>query len=281
MIMPIKAKAYPFPVLQPDFRTFADSSAFDVAFDLEIELVDGVISQKLTPKVKLENDSIEELLVDGKVGIYVEIFAPSSYQRELLEISLGHKELELSELDLAGNVEFTGVILAKETIDKYFPSDVINEFKEIKTGFLISKSDILAYGHTVAKQIDPDFEVKPDLLRVQPVPEMEDHWSDFLIDAPVLTIQLSSKMMNYWQAYKQDKTKKAVLFTNIYRDCIEAAVDFIQEGSNQEYAWIRTLIAEAQRRNIDIEDGDPRDVAAELLFDKGFGKIIGLEVEGA
>jgi len=279
--MPIKAKAYPFPVLQPDFRTFADSSTFDVTFDLEIQVVDGVISQKLTPRVKLENSAIEELLVDGKVGVYVEIFAPSSYQRELLEISLGHKELELSHLDLAGNVEFTGVVLAKETIDKYFPVDVINEFKDVKTGFLIGKSDILAYGHTESKQIDPDFEVKPDLLRVQPVADMDDHWTDFLIDAPVLTIQLSSKMMNYWQAYKQDRAKKAVLFTNVYRDCIEAAVEFIQEGSNQEYAWIRTLVGEAQRRSIDIEDGDPRDVAAELLFDKGFGKMIGLEVEGA
>jgi len=279
--MPIKAKAYPFPVLQPDFRTFSDSSSFDVTFDLEIDLVDGKINQKLTPKVRLENEALEELLIDGKVGVYVEIFAPSSYQRELLEIYLGNKEIEISDLDLAGNVEFTGVILAKEIIDPYFPSDVVNEFKEIKTGFSISKSDILAYGHTESKQIDPDFQVKPDLLRVQPIADMEDHWADYIVDAPVLTIQLSAKMMNYWQAYKQDKVKKAVLFTNIYRDCIEAAVEFIQDGSNQEYAWIRTLVGEAQRRNIDIEVGDPREVASELLFDKGFGKIIGLEVEGA
>ena len=275
--MPIKSKAYPFPVLQPDFSTYSSEDVFEVSFQLEIILVEGKLSQTLLPRVTLKNDALEELLINGQVGIYVEIYAPASYQREVVEISLGGKEIALNSFDLTGSVELTGVILAKEDIDEFRPSGVINEFKEIKTGFKIVRSDLLAYGYTEVFEVGMDHLVRPDYLRVQPVPGQPDHWVDFNVDAPVLSILLSPKMMSFWVGHKQDKKKKASLFTNIYRECIARAIEEITIRPDLEYPWAKTLQNECARRGIDWLERNSLDVASELLFDKGFGNILKLE----
>ena len=275
--MPIKSKAYPFPVLQPDFSTYSSEDVFEVSFQLEIILVEGKLSQTLLPRVTLKNDALEELLINGQVGIYVEIYAPASYQREVVEISLGGKEIALNSFDLTGSVELTGVILAKEDIDEFRPSGVINEFKEIKTGFKIVRSDLLAYGYTEVFEVGMDHLVRPDFLRVQPVPGQPDHWVDFNVDAPVLSILLSPKMMSFWVGHKQDKKKKASLFTNIYRECIARAIEEITIRPDLEYPWAKTLQNECARRGIDWLERNSLDVASELLFDKGFGNILKLE----
>lgn len=275
--MPIKSKAYPFPVLQPDFSTYSSEDVFEANFQLEITLVEGKLSQTLLPRVTLKNVSLEELLVNGQVGIYVEIYAPASYQREVVEISLGGNEIDLRSFDLTGSVELTGVILAKEDIEDFRPSGVINEFKQIKTGFSIVRSDLLAYGYTEVFEVGMDHLVRPDFLRVQPVPGQPDHWVDFNVDAPVLSILLSPKMMSFWVSHKQDKKKKANLFTNIYRECIARAIEEITNRPDLEYPWAKTLQNECARRGIDWLDRNPLDVASELLFDKGFGNILKLE----
>ncbi len=272
--MPIKSKAYPFPVLQPDFSTYSSDEVFEVSFQLEIALVEGRLSQTLIPRVTLKNIALEELLVSGQVGIYVEIYAPASYQREVLEISLGGKAIDLSAFDLTGSVEFTGVLLAKEEIPDFRPIGVINEFKDVKTGFRILRSDLLAYGYTEVFEVGMDHLVRPDFLRVQPVPGQPDHWVDFNVDAPVLSILLSTKMMSFWVGHKQDRRKKSNLFTNIYRECIARAIEEITNRPDIEYPWAKTLQNECSRRGIDLLDRGPLDVASELLFDKGFGSIL-------
>jgi hypothetical protein len=275
--MPIKSKAYPFPVLQPDFSTYSSEDVFDASFRLEIDFEEGQLSQVLFPRVTLKNSAIEELLVNGQVGIYVEVYAPASYQRAILEISLGGKEIDMASFDLTGSVELTAVILAKEDIHDFKPSGVINEFSQKKSGFKILRSDLLAYSYTEVFEVGMDHQVRPDFLRVQPVPDQPDHWVDFNVDAPVLSILLSPKMMSFWVAHKQDKSKKASLFTNIYRQCLARAIEEIQERPETEYAWAKTLQNECARRGIDWLERDSLDVASELLFDKGFGSILKLE----
>lgn len=272
--MPIKSKAYPFPVLQPDFSTYSSEEVFEVSFQLEINLVEDRLVQTLLPRVTLKNVALEELLISGQVGIYVEIYAPASYQREVVEISLGGKEIDLQDFDLTGSVEFTGVLLAKEEIDDFKPVGVINEFKDVKSGFRIFRSDLLAYGYTEVFEVGMDHLVRPDFLRVQPVPGQPDHWVDFKVDAPVLSILLSPKMMSFWVGHKQDKKKKASLFTNIYRDCLARAIEEITYRPDIEYPWAKTLQNECSRRGIELIPGNSLEVASELLFDRGFGNIL-------
>jgi hypothetical protein len=272
--MPIKSKAYPFPVLQPDFKTYSAEDMFEVEFQLTIDLVDDVAVQTLFPRVKLTNVALEELLANGSVGVYAEIYVPATYQRELIEISLGGKEILLSDLDLTGAVELTGVIISKTPIDSFLPTGVINEFGKVKSGFSVKKSDVLAYTYTEVFEIGMDHEVRPDFLRIQPVPDAAEYWFDFNVDGPVISILLSQKMMSFWVAHKQDKAKKSSLFTNVYRECITRAIEEIQSNPDLEYPWAKTLQNECARRGIDLAERNAFEVSSELLFDKGFGSIL-------
>jgi len=272
--MPIKSKAYPFPVLQPDFKTYSAEDMFEVEFQLTIDLVDEVAVQTLFPRVKLTNVALEELLANGSVGVYAEIYVPATYQRELIEISLGGKEILLSDLDLTGAVELTGVIISKTPIDSFLPTGVINEFGKVKSGFSVKKSDVLAYTYTEVFEIGMDHEVRPDFLRIQPVPDAAEYWFDFNVDGPVISILLSQKMMSFWVAHKQDKAKKSSLFTNVYRECITRAIEEIQSNPDLEYPWAKTLQNECARRGIDLAERNAFEVSSELLFDKGFGSIL-------
>ena len=272
--MAFKAKAYPFPVLQPDYSNYLDSEKFEVKFTLEIADDSGERVQTLTPVVDLKNDPIRELLLDGSAQIYAELFVKETYSRNLKLVGMGSSPIDISEIDLVGTLEVTGVIVLERDFQGFKPENAVEEFSLIGD-FNLTKGDILAYGQTEYFEIELDHNAQPDLLRIQPIPNKPPYYYDFMFDSNVITISVSTDLMKFWKKLKQDSDSKHFLFTNLYRDCLQAAVEELKSDSHSEKLWFKVLSGQLSKRNIDIDARESRDIATELVFSNGFGKVIG------
>jgi hypothetical protein len=271
--MTFKAKAYPFPVLQPDYANFLDSEIFEVQFSLEVSSLENDNKQLLSSQVSLKNGAIESLLIDGQAKVYAEVYVAETISRHLVEIGMGSNPVDISHIDLVGTVEITGVILAEEVIEAYTPENAIPEFKEISP-FRLECGDVISYGHTEYFEISLDHNAQPDLVRIEPIQDQPPHYYDFTFEGNVITIKVSTELMKYWKVLKQDSSKKHLLFTNIYRDCMQEAIVQLGNSTNGEQLWFKVLNAQLVKLNIDWENREPRDVATQLVYAQGFGKVI-------
>lgn len=271
--MTFKAKAYPFPVLQPDYENFLVGEVFEVQFSLDVTVTDNEHRHSLTSQVNLKNGAIESLLMDGQARVYAEIYVAETISRYLVEIGMGSVPVDISHIDLVGTAEITGVILAEELIETYKPENAIAEFDAIAP-FALECGDIIAYGHTEYFEISLDHNAQPDLVRIEPIQDQPPHYYDFTFEGNVITIKVSTELMKYWKVLKQDTTKKHLLFTNIYRDCMQEAIVQLSNSANGEQLWFKVLNAQLVKLNIDWENREPRDVATQLVYSQGFGKVI-------
>lgn len=271
--MTFKAKAYPFPVLQPDYANFLDGEIFEVQFSLEISSLENDNKQLLSSQVNLKNGAIESLLIDGQAKVYAEVYVAETISRYLVEIGMGSNPVDISHIDLVGTVEITGVVLAEEVIDSYTPENAIAEFNDISP-FQLESGDIISYGHTEYFEISLDHNAQPDLVRIEPIQDQPPHYYDFTFEGNVITIKVSTELMKYWKVLKQDSSKKHLLFTNIYRDCMQEAIVQLGNSANGEQLWFKVLNAQLVKLNIDWENREPRDVATQLVYAQGFGKVI-------
>jgi hypothetical protein len=271
--MTFKPKAYPFPVLQQDFPNFLESEIFDVTFKLSIYDEDGNRDQRLGCDVTLKNEAIEELILSEDVFIGAELYCRATFERRLLNIGMGTEPVDLNGIDLLDNVEITPVLVAKNDLPAYVPKNVVAEFAA-KKSFSILSGDVLAYGITKFFDVSLDHTAQPDLVRIEPIKDQPPHWFDFELEGPVITIKLSTQLMVFWQKLKQDKPSKPYLYTNIYRDCIHAAIEYIKNNDGGELLWCKVLSNQINRLGIDLDSRDARDVANELVFGKGFAKVI-------
>ena len=271
--MAFKAKAFPFPVLQPDYSNYLDSEKFEVKFGLDIVDKDGVREQSLSSTVTLKNDSIRELVIDGSAQIYAEVFVKETITRHLLLIGMGSSPVDISAFDLVGTVEVTGVIVLEKDLPGFSPENTVPEFAAIGKFDLLS-GDILAYSQTEYFEVELDHNAQPDLLRIQPIPGKPPHYYDFMFDSNVITISVSTELMKYWKKLKQDANAKHFLFTNLYRDCIEAAVEELKSDIHTEKLWFKVLSAQLTKRNIDLDSREAREIATEIVFADGFGKVV-------
>lgn len=271
--MTFKAKAYPYPALQPDYPNFLESETFEVHFTLEQTNGESGVSQILSAQVSLRNDAIEGALIAGEAKVYAEIFVAETISRHLVEIGMGTNPVDISFIDLVGTVEITGVVLAESEIKNYSPTNTIPEFAAIRN-FSLETGDVIAYGHTEYFEISLDHMAQPDLVRIEPIPDQPPYYYDFTFEGNVITIKVSTELMKYWKVLKQDAQKKHLLFTNIYRDCMQEALVQMSNSANGEQLWFKVLNAQLAKLNIDWESREPRDVATQLVFAQGFGKVI-------
>lgn len=271
--MAFKAKAFPFPVLQPDYSNYLDSEKFEVKFGLDIVDKDGVREQSLSSTVTLKNDAIRELVIDGSAQIYAEVFVKETITRHLLVIGMGSSPVDISAFDLVGTVEVTGVIVLEKDLPGFSPENAVPEFAAIGKFDLLS-GDILAYSQTEYFEVELDHNAQPDLLRIQPIPGKPPHYYDFMFESNVITISVSTELMKYWKKLKQDANAKHFLFTNLYRDCIEAAVEELKSDIHTEKLWFKVLSAQLTKRNIDLDSREAREIATEIVFADGFGKVV-------
>lgn len=271
--MTFKAKAYPYPVLQPDYPNFLESEVFEVHFTLDQTSGDSGVNQTLTAEVTQKNDAIRNLIIDGLAKIYAEVFVAETISRHLVEIGMGSVPVDISNIDLVGTVEITGVVLAESEISNYKPENAIAEFAAVGN-FDLETGDVIAYGRTEYFEISLDHNAQPDLVRIEPIPDQPPYYYDFTFEGNVITIKVSTELMKYWKVLKQDSQKKHLLFTNIYRDCMQEAIIQLGNHSNGEQLWFKVLNSQLSKLNIDWESREPREVANQLVFDYGFGKVI-------
>lgn len=271
--MTFKPKAYPFPVLQPDFPNYKDSEYFSVSFEIRLNDEHGIPKQTLSSEVQLKNDAIEALILDGKLMIGAELFCKATLERRLLDIGMGVNPVDLSDVDLLDAVSVTPVIVVREPIPNFNPTETVVEFEHL-ANIQLFQGDVLAYGVTKYFDVSLDHNAQPDLVRVEPISGQPDYWFDFQLDGPVITIQVSQEIMKFWQKLKQDHATKPYLYTNIYKDCLTEAIDYLKNNDGSEQLWCKVLSNQIVSIGGDLASREPRDLANQLVYKYGFGKVV-------
>ena len=271
--MPFKVKAYPFPVLTETGASYNATSKF--AANLSLSLYDD--QDKFAPKVNYEislvNANLEKLLTDEEADVVLELFAKETLTRRLLPANLGSGTSDLSNIDLAGTIQVTPLIVSRANEMRRTFSDISSEYGATRH-FSVMIGDPLAIAHTVQFEVNMDHSATPDMLTIKRVKGMPDDYYEIATDGNTITLSLSEKMDEIWQIHFKDSSKKPYLYVGLYRQCIEAALADLYQNGVGERQWAKTLATALETRKVKLQTVEDVAVAARtLVFNSGYERI--------
>ena len=149
--MEIKNRLYPHPVLRENNDDYINSS-----FEMDLSYERDIKRLKLNISFKLNNKTLEKMILDEKAQYVIHIECPkTSYRRIITTIEKSLSE-NLKDENILGKIQVTSFIVAKESILNYENESFNSDYFGMK--FNLEKGTILAIGDSYKIDVDKEKE---------------------------------------------------------------------------------------------------------------------------
>lgn len=149
--MEIKNRLYPHPVLRENNDDYINSSfEMDLAYERDIKRL------KLNINFKLNNKTLEKMLLDEKVQYVVHIECPKTSYRKIIATTEKSLSENLKDENILGKIQVTSFIVVKENILDYENESFNSDYFGMK--FNLEKGTILAIGDSYKIDVDKEKE---------------------------------------------------------------------------------------------------------------------------
>jgi hypothetical protein len=149
--MEIKNRLYPHPVLRENNDDYINSSfEMDLAYERDIKRL------KLNINFKLNNKTLEKMLLDEKVQYVVHIECPKTSYRKIIATTEKKLLENLKDENILGKIQVTSFIVVKENILDYENENFNSDYFGMK--FNLEKGTILAIGDSYKIDVDKEKE---------------------------------------------------------------------------------------------------------------------------
>lgn len=267
---------YPYPVLAPGRDDYNNC-----LFDMEVyEERIGVTDENIEIPVAytLNCNSIEKMVLDNKAQVAVKVKSSrASYCRIItFKNDEKNKMLKIPKFDVIGNIELTGIIVAKENI-RHFTCNELNQLYFSNMTFELQKGDFLAIAKNIKIYID-DSELEKPVTSIFVINRIEEQDEDVIIDFSdeKINVNLSIDLNNmYWRLkdFNNGVLRRYLIAVLIYPalvEAIEQIKNHYKEVADDDYSekrWFRTIELKAQKHNIILSEynGSSVTLANELL----------------
>jgi hypothetical protein len=272
-------KSYLHPVLRPGYDDISGIFTFECP-NIRNEADMYVIDIHAT----LENETINNLIENGKAKIFLFIYCTTNFYRNAVELKSFEDEVAIPDEDLSGRVDLTLIISATEHLD-YRNGSQHSDYGD--TVFNIVCGDILAVSDTFLafaekkydslRKIDSIISINEDKSLPRVAPFTVDLTCDKIkvgVPEPVFKDYMALK-----RARRATKTLENTIFLPILVSIIS---EWQREPEHYEeeyilYRWFRAIKARAENLNIiirDIRDTQHPFVLAQKLLDAPITRCI-------
>jgi hypothetical protein len=271
--MLIKPKAYPHPVLSYLNSNYRDPESFDCDFDISFKDSNKIL---INYAVLLNNSYLRECLIDRKLKLGFEIYSSETLTRRFLECGTLAGEIDISDLDIFGSVEIVPLLVAAAAIEEFIPEGVSAEYEESR--FRVPKNTPVAIGPIRVFEVQPDHLADPRHLKITVADSKPDHYYELKTESNFLQLFVSKKLMEAIGNLRSEKENSFMLFPSIWQDTIEKAIEVMLDGET-DALWSRALEQTIREAGIEVNsESNPQEIAAQLLFNRGWGRISSQEV---
>jgi len=273
--MPTKPRAYAHPVLSNQNSNFKSGYSFDCSLQLELASECSVLYV-----ADLENDVLRDMTLDGQVRMGLDVYCPTTLQRHFLTLDELKGVAKISETSLFGEIEATLFLYATKDLHDYKPLGISDEYTA--KSFTVSKGAPLAISPTYIFEIAPDTTRRPEFLKFALSNNVPDYYFELDPSGNSLILFVGKKLYEAFNTARQSESLRPMLFPALFQDifsdalsALQAALTNADEEHTLEKAWAKHLISSLGGHEIALDaDSDCRRVAAMLLFDRGWGKIL-------
>lgn len=230
-------KAFPYPVLGrgDDYLNSEFQTTIDVRKDASPETNNIFLEYSFL----LSSDSLTDLIAENKVSYAIDVACTDTLYRRVFLVGQSGA-IEFRDGELYGKVLISPLIVAKTEIKNYFSEDLNEEFGD--DPFAISPGDILAYDDPQVKYIEFNKLQFESLVRVETSLEIPEETYRFSLEEDMITIYMGKKFRHIWDVCREEKDKAPMLAMSVYKDCIQAALDFmIHNEDSESLKWVRAL----------------------------------------
>lgn len=271
-----KPKAYSHPVLSYLNSNYEGSQLFDCEFDLVVDEESSELCIKFS--FIIENNPLVELLVDKGANLGFDLYCSDTISRQFFVVEDLTGELRISDLDIIGSLEVAPVMAAAKDIKEFRPHGISSEYG-IKE-FHVKAGSPLAIAPIKTFEIAPDHKSAPKLFKFASRDNKPPHYYELITDGPTLHMLVSPEIFQAINVMKSDKNLWPMMFPSLIQDAIESAIETIQVD-DPETAWAKALVEKIRREGIVFSrESDPRMVAAELVYGRGWRRVLAEKGEG-
>ena len=261
-----KPKAYKHPVLAFFSPDYLDGNRFDCQVDLSFE-------NEKEPSLKLgftlENTYLEELVLGGSAAFAVDIHSPATMSRTFYWLDSYNSDISLEGVDLFGEVEIAPLLVARKDIEEFTPEFINPEYRA--RTFNVSAGEPLAISQVFQTEIQPDHETPRSPFVMRRVPNKPEHYYELESRGEALTLYVSETLYDAIELTRSDRRTKHLLYPSIWQDALEMALSDLDGDESESRLWQRTLRDSLLAKEIS-PSGEPREMAAQLLFQDGWKK---------
>lgn len=236
--MKIRNISYPYPVL---------GNADDVKGRFAAQFFHRLGRDKTTLRIKfeVENETISDLVKNGKAAFFVEVECNSTFFRSAYSTGKFEDAFQLSSSKVRGQVLVKFYIRAIEDISKLSIKNCHPDYKGFE--FEISKGDVLAIGGSTTFIADKEFDpLKPSVRSFMQIKEGQHPTGPMDVDyedAEKIIIRLSKAD---WQRYRDLKNRNwivPVLHSAIVLPALAGAIELIKQGDQdaRDNHWYQRL----------------------------------------
>lgn len=149
--MEIKNRLYPHPVLRENNDDYINSS-----FEMDLSYERDIKRLKLNISFKLNNKTLEKMILDEKAQYVIHIECPKTSYRKIITTTEKILSENLKDENILGKIQVTSFIVVKENILDYENESFNSDYFGMK--FNLEKGTILAIGDSYKIDVDKEKE---------------------------------------------------------------------------------------------------------------------------
>ena len=255
--MRIKAKLYPYPLLE---SCFGQEDYIDSKFNILVDYSNKESNVQLTFTAVLDNVELKKLIQEGKATYAVHVECPLTSYRKLFRIKDSFI-LNLDANEIEGLLQICTFIIAEKDLINYSNKNFNEDYLGIS--FNIEKGNVLAIGDSFDIDIHKSKDEIGNMESIFGLIELADeNEEDIKIDLTMdkINIALPKRVFSEFKALMRTRVNQPVLHSMILIPALMEAIDKMKESiingdfySIQEKRWYRSIVKAGENVGIIID----------------------------
>lgn len=163
-------RLYPYPILSINHDDYKDNT-FDVE---ELELSYDSVTATVEGIVKINDETINNLILDNSIGLFCHIECSTTKYRKIFQVEqndLPNFKIEIPLKDICDVVEICFVLVANNNIEDYKNNNLNDSYNEVKIN--LYKYSTLGYTDTFAYEIKKSLNTNGDIPSIFDITKSE------------------------------------------------------------------------------------------------------------
>ena len=254
--MLIKHRYYPYPVVAE-----GNDSYVDTVFTSDVDVIKEGYNIKFTLKADINNDTINQLISEGKASFVHHIECPQTCYRKAIGTDEAEKVFIEHESKLNGTVQICSMIIAMTDITGYKNEAFSSDYKGF--GFNIEKGCIIGIG----KQINIDINKEKENLEntssiFSIIPILDPEETMIRVDTSrktKITIYVPQKTYNRYNNLSMNLEIQPVMHSMLIIPALIQVFNELKASSAELYMyddckWFRALKKACKKINITLDE---------------------------